>query len=693
MNTFLNRVKISYKLILSLVLTLVIFVYLAVQLTFVMRNLDKQNEVFESGIVFSDAVFEAKYFLRSDMHILYELMFAQDIKSFDYWWGEHVFQIQFFNDQIKKIENNTRLTNDKIFKEYVSEILKETRKIKNKYTNDFIPLFGEIRNRKLEVFTLLNTSKEISIADNGQNTGLYSRMLETNQKVSTKGISMITSLDVVKNNAHYIVKISKEATKQKIRNTYFQIIIVISIGIILSVLFTMFMSKVISGPVFKIRELVDKLALGLLPEKLKLKVHDEIGDIANSLNKLIDGLQKTSEFSSKIGSGSLEEDYEPLSEQDVLGNSLLEMRSGLLKAKNENELRREEDEKQNWTTEGLSIFGDVLRKYNQNFKDLSFHVMSKLVEYLKVIQGAMFVLNDENEKDIFYELTCAIAYNRDKLMTKHIKPGQGLVGRAAHEKMTINLTEIPEDYISINSGLGNENPNSIIIVPLMLNETVLGVIELASFKDFEQYQIDFLEQLGEDIASIISSVKVNVKTAKLLEESQHQSEELAAQEEEMRQNMEELQATQEEAARREEEMTSLWGALNQSSIIVELDMRGTILNLNERNAELTGMSKEQMIGKNHREFAIEALNKPEWYKKFWDDLQNGIVRERLFEVKMRDKNLWIHETYTPIRDASDEFVKVLNIGNDITAYKLKELELQEKLDKIEGENLSDSSDK
>lgn len=151
----------------------------------------------------------------------------------------------------------------------------------------------------------------------------------------------------------------------------------------------------------------------------------------------------------------------------------------------------------------------------------------------------------------------------------------------------------------------------------------------------------------------------------------------------MRQNLEELQATQEEAARREAEITSLWGALNQSSLVVEMDMRGTILNLNEKNTELIGISKEQMIGKNHRDYAVEATDKPEWYKKFWEDLQNGIVRERLLEVEIRNKKIWIHETYTPIKDISGEFVKVLNIGNDITDYKLKELELQKKLDEIE----------
>ena len=170
-----------------------------------------------------------------------------------------------------------------------------------------------------------------------------------------------------------------------------------------------------------------------------------------------------------------------------------------------------------------------------------------------------------------------------------------------------------------------------------------------------------------------------MKTAVLLEESQHQSEELSAQEEEMRQNMEELQATQEEAARREAEMTSLWEALNQSRLVVELDMDGTIINLNDKNEGMIGVSKEQMIGKNHRDYAVEATDNTEWYNEFWNDLRKGVTRERLLHIEMGEKDLWIHETYTPVKDISGEYVKVLNIGNDITEYKKKEIELLKKM--------------
>ena len=143
----------------------------------------------------------------------------------------------------------------------------------------------------------------------------------------------------------------------------------------------------------------------------------------------------------------------------------------------------------------------------------------------------------------------AFAFDREKFIKKHVELGEGLVGTCALEKQTIYLTEIPQNYVQITSGLGGANPNSLLLVPLQIENDVLGVIEMASFSKFEKYKIEFVEKVAESIATTLKSVRVNTQTSELLERSQQQAEEMAAQEEEMRQNMEELQATQEESTR------------------------------------------------------------------------------------------------------------------------------------------------
>jgi transcriptional regulator with GAF, ATPase, and Fis domain len=232
------------------------------------------------------------------------------------------------------------------------------------------------------------------------------------------------------------------------------------------------------------------------------------------------------------------------------------MRNSLLTAEEEEKKRKEAEAIQNWTTNGLAKFGEVLRTYNNTLGELSFQVLSNLLNYVGAIQGVVFIQNDENKKDVFYEVKAAIAWDREKKLTKQIREGEELVGRCVHEKLTIYMIDVPEDYVNITSGLGQANPNCILLVPLIANEVVLGVIEIVGFKPFEKHVIEFVEKIAETVASTISSVKINQRTAQLLEQSRHQSEELASQEEEMRQNMEELQATHEEMQRKENNLNT-----------------------------------------------------------------------------------------------------------------------------------------
>jgi GAF domain-containing protein len=111
---------------------------------------------------------------------------------------------------------------------------------------------------------------------------------------------------------------------------------------------------------------------------------------------------------------------------------------------------------------------------------------------------------------------------------------------------------MPEEYVRITSGLGDANPRALLLFPLKVDKEAYGIIELASFHEFEAHEIEFVEKLGESIAATLGSVRAAQKNRQLIEQFQQQTEEMRAQEEEMRQNMEELQATQEEVARKEQ---------------------------------------------------------------------------------------------------------------------------------------------
>lgn len=442
------------------------------------------------------------------------------------------------------------------------------------------------------------------------------------------------------------------------------------ISLLVLIIFIWIFAYSITNPLTKASRIIRELAKGRIDESLKItvKTGDEIEEISSNVNILIDGLSKTAGFAREIGKGNLSANYNKLSEDDTLGQALLEMRKSLEQAKQQEEFRRKEDDKINWSTQGVAKFAELLRKNHDNMEEFAYQIISNLVKYVNANIGALFLINDENQRNEVFELAATFAYDRKKHLHKTINKGEGLVGRCAQEGETIYLTDIPKDYIHINSGLGDESPSSLMIVPLKLNDKVYGVIELGAFDVFEPHTISFVEKIGESIAATISTVKINIRTVKLLEESRIKSEELAAQEEEMRQNMEELQATQEEAARKSAEMESFFSALNASSYVIEYDVRGKVISVNQAYLELTKQKAADVIGTMHSEGLMLSDKQKKEYLKFWEDLRNGIIKKETNKIELGDKVYTFIETYSPIYNENREVIKILKIAHNITDF-------------------------
>ena len=276
---------------------------------------------------------------------------------------------------------------------------------------------------------------------------------------------------------------------------------------------------------------------------------DEIGHVANGLNQIIDQLNQASSFVQNIGEGNLETVYtqnDKSIESNQLATSLVSMQTKL-------KTMNEEEQKRKWANEGVAKFVDILRSSNDNIHVLGDSIISTLVQYTGSNQGSLYILNDEDDQHKYLELISLYAFNTKKYEQQKLKLGEGLVGQAYLEKDTIHLSEVPQDYIRITSGLGESNPNAILVVPLKVDLEVYGLVELASFKPYQPHESAFVEKLGENLASTLASVKTNQRNRKLLEESKMAEESMHAQEEEMRQNMEELTATQEEMGRKEKD--------------------------------------------------------------------------------------------------------------------------------------------
>ena len=422
----------------------------------------------------------------------------------------------------------------------------------------------KFQNLSLSIETLFRLHHDVM--DKLNNMAAYNdptlMYLEITPKVSsdTSAIIIKRTNEILKKLDNLInIQQGTVAGKQKDMNASFEglkdsIFITCLILIGVSLLLAFFTVRSLVVPIKYMKKLLLSMSRGVLPDRAIKASGDEIGEMSKALNELVIGLKALSGFALEIGRGNYNSDFKPLSDDDVLGNALLRMRDDLKSATVEDTKRKLEDEQRNWATTGVAKFSDILRQDNDKLDVLSYNVISNLVKYMDANQGGIFIINDNDKLNIFIELVACYAYNRKRHLEKNMQLGEGLIGRCILEKETIYLTDIPDNYVKINSGLGDSNPRSLLLVPLAMNDSVFGVIEIASFKEIQAYQIEFVVKIAEIIAATLSTVKINMKTSELLEQSHIQAEELAAQEEEMRQNMEELRATQEQSSRKEQEL-------------------------------------------------------------------------------------------------------------------------------------------
>jgi len=274
----------------------------------------------------------------------------------------------------------------------------------------------------------------------------------------------------------------------------------------------------------RLSRLVDaliELSKGEIPEKIVTEGNNELTQMENAVNLMTENRERTIDFIKKVSSGNFNSTDEL--NNGLLSKALNEMRTELLSTKQQEQQRIEAEKKIAWVTEGLNKISDVLRHHSENLEEMAFQALLTTIKYLDANQGGFFAVNDENKEDIFLELIVSFAYDNRKAQKKKILPMEGLLGTCFVEKRTKHLSEIPEDYIIITSGLGEALPRNLLIVPLLSDNDILGMMEIASFRAFDEYQINYVERACENIASTLSIAKINRKMKILLEQADKQT--------------------------------------------------------------------------------------------------------------------------------------------------------------------------
>ena len=275
-------------------------------------------------------------------------------------------------------------------------------------------------------------------------------------------------------------------------------------------------------------EFAERISVGDFPTPLPVGFNDEVGQLSASLNQMLASFLAIVQQTKEIAQGNYNTEIAPRSDKDELVVAFSNMTKILRESTAQNQ-------RENWFRTGQTELNERLRG-EQEIIALAEGIISYVATRLNAQVGAIY-LGDGKQ----FRLFGSYAYTKRKNLSSEQKLGEGIVGQAALEKKTILVTNIPNDYITISSGLGEAVPRYLVVVPLVYRDVVEGVIELGSFEEFTDIHIEFLKQTAEAIAIAFNSNRSRTQIQQLLGESQVQAEELQAQQEELRQTNEELE--------------------------------------------------------------------------------------------------------------------------------------------------------
>ncbi len=474
-----------------------------------------------------------------------------------------------------------------------------------------------------------------------------------------------------------------------------RIIIIMPIVLILIIISTAFFTAVsLIKSIRYITQNIKSMAEGKLPNKEIEHRENEVGDIIISINKLIRGLKEKIEFTQEIEKGNFNR-HLYVEKYDILGNALIEMRNSLKKASQEAKLRRIENQQRTWSSQGIAKFNEIIRAYSNNAENFYTITISELTKYLNAQIGGLYIIEKNEElQDVRIELHGFYAFGREKFEQKFCKPGENLVGQCYLEKDTIYITDVPKGYAKISSGLGKDDPQCLLIVPLKLNDEVYGIVEIAALEPMEQYKIEFAEKTGEIIASTISAIKTNQKTALLLAESNEKSEKLAKQEEESRKAIQDLEKSQKALIKKEKEkekkftlieneykneiralkrniklseenienlemqLSRYVDVLNNSAMVIETDLSRQILRTNKKFTQVAQISALEVSGKNIDKFIDPKRVNSKEYIEAWRSINEGKSVTLINNYFFKEQKMTFRDTYTPLQSGENTYYKV-----------------------------------
>ncbi len=258
---------------------------------------------------------------------------------------------------------------------------------------------------------------------------------------------------------------------------------------------------------------------------------DNVNELAATLTTQ---LRAIAEVATAVTKGDLTRSIsvEALGEVAILKDNINQMIANLRETTQKNT-------EQDWLKTNLAKFTRMLQG-QRDLETVSKLILSELAPLVGASHGVFYIM-ETGEGNPYLKLLSSYAYRERKHLANRFYLGEGLVGQCALEKERILLTEVPHDYIKIASGLGEATPLNDVVLPVLFEGQVTAVIELASFRRFNEIHLTFFDQLTESIAIVLNTIAASMRTEELLKQSQSLAEELQSQQNELRESNKRLE--------------------------------------------------------------------------------------------------------------------------------------------------------
>lgn len=284
---------------------------------------------------------------------------------------------------------------------------------------------------------------------------------------------------------------------QQSKSFRIKIILLMGIVLLLIIFTTILVHSAFLNGLKSVRKELRKLSFSDI--KFEKKQSD---DVINSIKDEIlthkNLIKEKTEFVNKLVNEEAVSELK-IARKDKLGKALEGLRLKLEREHEERESEKKQRIKEDKQKEGIAKFGRILRRHTGDIDSLSYELISELVRYINADIGGIYII-DKIKDETILKLRASFAYDEQKMLAKDISFGEGIIGTCAMDKSTFYYDTIDEDYIKIVSGFGHSKPSSLIVSPILVDEDVYGVLELASTKTFSIDDIEFIEILAEDIA-------------------------------------------------------------------------------------------------------------------------------------------------------------------------------------------------